>query len=64
MASTPLYRLARHLLGEEPRDFVIAQRADGKTLRAIARELWLRTDGEVDVSETTVLKWAEDEDAA
>lgn len=59
MATTPLYRLAKHLLGEDPRTFIVAQRQDGKKLRAIAREMWLRTDGEIDVSETTVLNWAE-----
>ncbi len=59
-----MYRLTKHLLGEEPRDFIEARRKEGKTLRAIARELWLKTDGEIDVSETTVMGWVNNGDEA
>lgn len=57
MPPTPTYRLAKHLLGEDPRTYVETERAAGKTFRAIAREMWLKTDGEIDVSETTIMGW-------
>lgn len=59
-----MYRLAKHLLGEEPRKYIDERRAQGKTLRAIAREMWLQTNGEIDVSETTVMGWTNNGDTA
>ncbi len=59
-----MYRLAKHLLGEDPKSFIAARKAEGKTYRAITREMWLKTDGEIDVSETTVMGWNTNGDEA
>jgi len=61
---TPMYRLARVLLGEDPREFIRVRKEKGETYRAIAREMWIQTHHEVDVSETTVMGWFNNGDEA
>lgn len=65
MASeTPTYRLAKVLLGMEPRTFIQERRDRGESFRTIARSIWLATDHEIDVSDMTVRTWVKNGDAA
>ncbi len=53
----PLARLADNLLEGGLADFIVARRADGKSWDTIAKELWVATDYEIDVTGVTVQKW-------
>jgi hypothetical protein len=50
--------LAGVLLNQPVTDWVIAQRNEGKSWRAIALELHLATNGVVSVSDQTIRNWA------
>jgi hypothetical protein len=56
---TPKYLLADHLLaGEGGVDaWVAARRATGRSWRLIARELYVATQGRVDVTAQTLHNW-------
>lgn len=57
----PLRRLADHLLDGKLDDFVLTRRAEGMAWRLIEREIWVATDGQVDVTFETLRNWyAED----
>ena len=58
MDNTPTQQLATLLLGEPVLDWIAQRRAQGKTWRAIARELDQRTDHRVDVTYETLRIWA------
>ena len=59
MALTPSHRLADALLGDDGplETFVRARRADGKSWRLIARDLFDATEGGVDVTVQTLCTW-------
>lgn len=50
-------RLADVLLDETLDEFVAARRAQGRSWRAIARDLWEATNGRVDASDETIRAW-------
>lgn len=56
---TPLRQLADFLLREKGglEDFVQRRRADGRSWRVIARDLYLATEGQADVSNETLRGW-------
>lgn len=56
MARTPTFRLAQQLLGEDLLSFITSRKASMSWDR-VARELWLATDREIDVTGVTVQKW-------
>jgi hypothetical protein len=58
MKRPPLLRLADLALDGQLADVVRAHRTAGKSWEWIARDLWARTNGEVDVSGQTVRAWA------
>ena len=60
---TPSQRLATVLLGQDVRDWLRTQRADGASWRIIARNLYNQTNHQVDVSHEAVRSWLEDDAA-
>jgi hypothetical protein len=50
-------RLADVLLGQPVEEWLLQERAKGLSFRKIARELYLRTDGALDVSDQTLRTW-------
>lgn len=61
MAQVPLpvtARLADNLLDGHLHDLIAAERQGGTSWDRIAREIWLRTDREIDVTGLTVQTWA------
>ncbi len=54
--------MVAEFLGTDPVEFSLAKRAEGLTLQQIARELFLATDGKVDVSFSTVRNWLNGQD--
>ncbi len=52
--------LIRAVLGSDPISFARQKRDEGLTYQAIARELYLVTDGKVDVSFSTIRNWLAD----
>ena len=61
MTQTPTFRLADRLVDEGVEAFVNTRRAQGKSWRIIARDLWTATDGEIDVTYETLRSWFADE---
>ncbi len=49
--------MVEEFLGADPVEFSLGKRAEGMTLQQIAREIFLATDGKVDVSFSTVRNW-------
>lgn len=58
-ARPTLQRLADHKLNGKLEDFVRTRRADGRSWRLIARDIWQATD--VDVTYETLRGWFPDE---
>jgi len=58
-AAPPLFRLADLLLDGGLGEFLRAQRREDASWDTIAKELWLLTDRQVDVSGPTVQAWFE-----
>lgn len=60
--ATPTHRLADHLLGDRGplEDFVRSRRADGRSWRLIARDLYEATDRGVDLTYQTLWTWFPD----
>ncbi len=56
---TPTQRLATLLLGRDVNAYVAEKRDDGVAWRFIARDLYDRTDGQVDVTHETLRQWHE-----
>lgn len=56
----PLARCADLLLPEGLEKFLRDAKTEGKTLRVIARELWVATDGEIDTNAETIRLWIRD----
>ncbi len=54
---TPTQRLATHLLGEPVAEFVTARRAEGRSWRFVARDLYDATGGQIDVTYETLRSW-------
>ena len=54
----PLARLADNLLGGTLAEFIDSRRDAGKSWDTIAKELWVATDHEIDVTGVTVTAWA------
>lgn len=54
----PHAAVASHLLGEDVTDWINRRRAEGRTWRAIQRELAAATDGIIDVVHETIRAWA------
>jgi hypothetical protein len=61
---TPTFQLADLLLPDGLEAYVSAKRADGKSWRRIARDLWIDTDHRVDVTFETLRQWFPAEEAA
>lgn len=59
----PLRRLADHLLDGELDEFVLSRRAEGRAWRLIERDLWIATEGQVDVTFETLRNWYGEEAA-
>ncbi len=57
MTSSAVYALAKHLLGEDPNAWVNARRAEGRSWRLVARDLWYATDQQIDVTTQTLQNW-------
>ncbi len=57
MKRSAYLELAAHRLGGDPLAFVRTKRDEGLSYQAIARELYLATEGKVDVSFSTVRNW-------
>lgn len=57
MATSPVYTLTKHLLGEEPRVWIERKRTQGRSWRLLARDLWNATDQQVDVTTQTLQNW-------
>ncbi len=49
--------MVSEFLGVDPVEFSAQKRSEGLTLQQIAREIFLATDGKVDVSFSTVRNW-------
>lgn len=64
MPETPLFRYADHLLRRHGgvRAFVANRRDRGRSWRLIARELYVATKGEIDLTDQTLRKWFAEED--
>jgi hypothetical protein len=62
--ATPTFRLAQQLLSDDLRTFIVSRKAEGRSWQHIARDLWLATNHEIDVTGVTVQKWAEDSSEA
>lgn len=60
---TPTQRLAGLLLGEPVTPWINRRRAEGASFRAISRELFERTNGQIDLAHETLRLWT-NEDAA
>ena len=60
---TPNQRLAAMILGEPVGNWITLQRTQGQSWRAIADDLRVRTNGQVNVSHEAIRRWTE-EDAA
>lgn len=56
--TSPRYRLASVLLGEDVAEFINARRPD-RAWRLICRDIYEATHGEIDVTQQTVINWAE-----
>lgn len=54
---TATQRLADHLLGGPVEAWIRERQDEGKSLRAIARELWSATDHHIDVTGETLRRW-------
>lgn len=54
---SPAQRLATLLLGEDVREFIDHRRQQGRAWRFIARDLYERTNGQVDVTYETLRQW-------
>lgn len=54
---TAAHELADLKLGRPVTEYVAEKRADGKAWRVIARDLYLDTNGEVDVTHETLRSW-------
>lgn len=54
---TPTQRLADHILGEPLAARVERDRKAGKSWRVIARDLYVETGGQVDVTHETLRTW-------
>lgn len=63
MPDSPKARYADHLLRRSGglNAFVAARRATGRSWRLIARELYVQTRGQVDVTDQTLRKWFTEE---
>lgn len=59
--ATPTRRLADLLLGGRLDQFVLTKRAEGRSWRLIARDLWETTNGELDVTYETLRAWFPEE---
>jgi hypothetical protein len=58
VTSTPTQRLAEILLRQPVTEYVAAKRAEGRSWRLIARDLYEDTAGEIDVTYETLRGWA------
>lgn len=60
---SPTYRYADHLLADEGGlDAWVTERRDtGRSWRLIARELYVATEGVIDVTSQTLMNWFADE---
>lgn len=56
----PTQKLADLLLGQSLDDFVLSRRADDRSWRLIARDLYERTNGQVDITYETLRSWYKD----
>lgn len=57
---TPTQRLAAIALGQPLREFVLMRRPD-KSWRAIARDLYVATNGDIDITSEMLRVWYRDE---
>lgn len=58
---TPKRRLADLLLPEGLEHFVRSRRANGVAWRVVARDLWMETEGELDITFESLRAWFPDE---
>lgn len=57
MNASPVFTLTKHLLGQDPREWIASKREQGRSWRLVARDLWNATDHEVDVTTQTLQNW-------
>lgn len=60
---TPTQQLATLLLGEPVDEWIKARRDAGQPWRTIARDLYDRTNGRIDVAHQTLVNWTESDAA-
>jgi len=60
---TPTQELATLLLGQPVDEWIQARRADNQPWRIIARDLYERTNGRIDVTHQTLVNWTESDAA-
>lgn len=56
---TATQRLATLLLGQDVQEFITEKRNAGRPWRFVARDLYVATDGQVDVTYETLRQWSE-----
>lgn len=61
-APSPTYHLANHLLRGRLEHFVRTRRSDGRSWRLIARDLYEKTTGVIDVTHETLRSWFPDDE--
>lgn len=64
MDATPTQRLATLILRQPISDFITERRAQGRSWRVIARDLYKTTDGQIDVTAETLRGWQSAREAA
>jgi len=57
MARTATQRLADILLDQPVESYVAAKRAEGRSWRLIARDIYVATDSQIDVTTQTLRQW-------
>lgn len=60
---TPTQQLATMLLGRPVDEWIRERRAAGQPWRVIARDLYERTNGRIDVAHQTLVNWTESDAA-
>lgn len=58
---TPTQRLADHLLGESAETWIKAKRDAGLSWRRVSLVLRDETDGQIDVTPTTLISWFDED---
>lgn len=61
---TPKEQLASLILGRDVRDFIAERRAEGRSWRLVARDIYDATNQRVDVTYETVRQWCDEQVSA